>query len=233
MSWNVHDHRGERAVMVEVIQRLAPDVLLLQEAWRLPGSRRVIGSLAAAAGLRHIVGGRPAAGTAVLVSTALAGRASGRSIRLAVRPPWDRPRGVAILDLDPGPAAAVGQPRGRSGAGWRLASAHLGLSAAQRAAHVRTLTALLSGHPRRLVLAADLNEAPDGPSWRGLAPLVTDRMTGSAPTYPAAAPRLRIDAVLVSDDLEVTDLGLPGVAADRLALASDHRPVLVEIRPAG
>ena len=44
--------------------------------------------------------------------------------------------------------------------------------------------------------------------------------------FPAGSPVKRIDAVLVRGDVTVSHHGDPGVDAELLATASDHRPVL-------
>ncbi|MGH8970457.1 MAG: endonuclease/exonuclease/phosphatase family protein, partial [Actinomycetes bacterium] len=75
----------------------------------------------------------------------------------------------------------------------------------------------------------DLNEAPGQRAWTALHDGgLRDPDPASGPTFPATAPRKRIDAVLVSDEVEVVDYRVvdePGVAR-----ASDHRPVLAVLR---
>lgn len=49
------------------------------------------------------------------------------------------------------------------------------------------------------------------------------------PTYPARAPRVRIDVVLVDERLPVLGAHVPDDHA--VGLASDHRPLVVDVRP--
>ena len=97
-----------------------------------------------------------------------------------------------------------------------------------RLAQAADLLGFWNGRPRSAVLG-DLNAGPDAaPLLRlrdgglidALAPLDLD----AAPTFPAAAPRERIDYVLTSPDLRSTG----GVI--RRTTASDHLPVILELR---
>jgi endonuclease/exonuclease/phosphatase family metal-dependent hydrolase len=106
-----------------------------------------------------------------------------------------------------------------------VASVHLGLTVDERARHSELIVGLLRGTPR-LIVTGDLNEPPGGPSWRALEPLGRDTGTSDSPaTYPAAAPTLRLDAVLAGGDVQVTEPEWLPDAGDVL-LGSDHRPVL-------
>ncbi|MGQ4424198.1 endonuclease, partial [Streptomyces violaceoruber] len=57
---------------------------------------------------------------------------------------------------------------------------------------------------------------------------------GGEYTFPATAPDRRIDAVFVTEGIEVLGCGvpsgLPGVAEDDLRAATDHLPVLTALR---
>jgi endonuclease/exonuclease/phosphatase family metal-dependent hydrolase len=84
---------------------------------------------------------------------------------------------------------------------------------------------ILADDPRgaRQVLLGDFNAEPAAPE---LAPLWTAvRDAGDAgPTYPADVPVKKIDFVTVSPNVRVVDTEVIG------SLASDHRPVLAELR---
>lgn len=73
-----------------------------------------------------------------------------------------------------------------------------------------------------LILFGDLNAGPDADE---LAPLRFLRDAGEGMTYPAQSPTKRIDYVLVSSQLSVSD-----VRADSTD-ASDHRPVTAMVNP--
>lgn len=107
----------------------------------------------------------------------------------------------------------------------------LGLSEPERA---RQLTAALAWLAERspggrACFAGDLNSLPDSPSYRRLAeagfsdPFRTLEL-GDVPTDPAFAPRGRIDYVWLRA-LTPVAAGAPD------SLASDHRPVWVEVQP--
>jgi endonuclease/exonuclease/phosphatase family metal-dependent hydrolase len=110
-----------------------------------------------------------------------------------------------------------------------VACLHLGLTPAERSAHVRLLTGRVGDAPR-LVMAGDLNEGPGSASWQGLAALVRDPAPPAMPTFPAHGPRRRIDAVLVGPGVAVLDYDSWRAAPRDLQLSSDHRPVLVVLR---
>ncbi len=81
-----------------------------------------------------------------------------------------------------------------------------------------------------VVVAGDLNETPDGPAWARLrAAGFADEGDRSWRTFPADRPAKRLDALLVRGDVRVLSHGDPGLPADLLAAASDHRPVLARL----
>ena len=218
LSWNVRDHLGDPLAVQRVLRDAAPDVACLQEVSRWPGSRGRLGSLARATGLYYTCGGRPSAGTAILTS----GRTDVRSAtatRLPVSGWRTRPRGTA--------SAVVRLPRTET---IRVASVHLGLDEVERASHVDAFARQLAdGVPT--VVAGDLNETPDGPSWRTLQQHLTDTCPDGDPTFPAARPRSRIDAVLADPRIEVRTAGWPDdVSEADVIAASDHRPVFAVVR---
>ena len=78
-----------------------------------------------------------------------------------------------------------------------------------------------------VVVAGDLNEPPDGPSWQRLRQAgFVDHGSKKWRTFPADQPEKRIDALLVRGDVTVVAHGDPGVRDELLAAGSDHRPVL-------
>ncbi|WP_410016889.1 endonuclease/exonuclease/phosphatase family protein [Streptomyces sp. PU10] len=88
------------------------------------------------------------------------------------------------------------------------------------------------------VAGGDLNERPGGRTFRRLGDGLRDCWTaapwGGEYTFPATAPDRRIDAVFVTEGVEVLGCGvpsgLPGVAEDDLRAATDHLPVLTALR---
>jgi endonuclease/exonuclease/phosphatase family metal-dependent hydrolase len=219
LTWNVRDLLGDPLAVHRVLAAAGADVACLQEAPRLALSRGRLAALARHSGMLFACGGHASAGTAVLTSL----RTDVTDVR-ADRLPVDgwrtRPRGWASARVAlPGSAAVL------------VGSVHLGLAPEERADHAGRLVAAVRAQQLPAVLAGDLNEPPDGPSWRALADVVRDPGANSAPTFTARHPRRRIDAVLAAPEVEVLDYGWPpGVSEEDVLLASDHRPVLATIR---
>ncbi|WP_169944657.1 endonuclease/exonuclease/phosphatase family protein [Microbispora sp. H11081] len=230
-TYNVRGLRDDRAALVRVIRALRPDVLCLQEAPRLPGWRRQRRALARAAGLSVAAGGR-VGGTAVLTAPAvrlLRGR--GHRLRWFSGLEW---RSVALAVVE------------KDGERYAVCSAHLDLVAAARLSHAAQIVPLLERAAREFratpVLAGDLNETPGAPVWRLLGGRYTDCFAaarggaacgddGIGATFPARAPRVRIDAIFAGPGLTVLSYGGADVPPADLAAASDHRPVVAELAP--
>ncbi|MBE3009245.1 endonuclease/exonuclease/phosphatase family protein [Microbispora sp. NEAU-D428] len=237
-TYNVRGLKDDRRALVRVIRALRPDVLCLQEAPRLPGWRRERRALARAAGLSVAAGGR-VGGTAVLIAPAvrlLRGR--GHRLRWFAGLEW---RSIALAVVE----KTVEKDRER----YAVCSAHLDLHAGARLSHAAQIVPLLERAARQYgaapVLAGDLNETPGAPVWRLLAGRYTDGLSavrgaeprigaegddgGGGATFPARAPRVRIDAIFTGPGLTVVSYGGADVPAEDLAAASDHRPVVAEI----
>lgn len=210
MTYNIRMLKDDRAAVVAVLRACAPDVVAIQEPprggvvgrWRL---RR----LAAEAGLEVVVAGEGARTTALLARPELA-ITGARGMRLPSAPGRTL-RGLAIAEH----------------AGLRIISVHLGLSAHERSRQVVRIMPLVAAAPNCLVLG-DLNELPDGPSWRRLGMNLRDLAAHAGPTYSATAPVKRIDAVLGSRGVVAS--GARVVSDEHTARASDHLPVVVDVR---
>lgn len=211
VSWNLHGLRAGVDAVATVLAGAEPDVVLLQET----GGRADLARLAAALELR----------TSVDPSVPLRRRVRNA---VAVRKPWTieathhvrfpgswwSPRGAAVADVGLGPARL------------RAISAHLGLRAAERARHVRDLVAEVDRYNGPSVLGVDLNAAPHQPPGLFLAERMHDvwePSIGAGLTYPAQAPRARIDYVFATGQLTVRDAEV--VPTD----ASDHLPIVAEL----
>lgn len=198
MSWNVRSLRDGRSGVVRQLRALDADVVVLQEAprlvlWRL--SRRL---LAHQVGLRLVTRGR-AAGNCVLTRLPVT---SARTSQLPRHPGLHR-RGTAaaVLMLDGLPV--------------RVAGTHLDLDP-----QARLVTASAVRADPVDVLCADVNDEPGSPAWKLLADGLTD--PGAAPTFPARAPRRRLDALLVGPALRVVAFGVEATSAsDHLLLVAD------------
>ncbi len=233
LSWNVWKLFGDPLAVHRVLRAAEPDLVCLQEAPALLWSTRQLTALARAAGLHLVAGGRSAAGNAMLRSSRVQVHEA-EAIRF--RPlNWRIQRRGAVL-------ATVGLA-GESP--LQVVGVHLGLDPVERRAHVQELLARLSASPVStgrvatgrvatglpVVVAGDLNELPGGPSWQALAEVAMDPSTEAAPTFTAARPRKRIDAVLTGPGIEILEYGQWQPDPRDVALASDHLPVLAVIRP--
>ncbi|WP_432495105.1 endonuclease/exonuclease/phosphatase family protein [Kineococcus auxinigenes] len=225
---NVRELLDDSRALREVLRAAAADVLCLQEVPTHPLAAHRLGDLAADAGLQVVAAGRAGAGTAVLAAGRVDVRAAAvRALptpRLRARRPVRR-RGTA--------EALV---RVVAGAGWSVPvlvrSVHLGLDAAERVDHALRLLpdAGAAGRGAPLVLAGDLNEEPGGPARAVLTSRLSDAAElagGAFATFPARAPRRRIDAVLADGRLAVTAVGTPGVQG--AAAATDHLAVVADL----
>lgn len=210
VSWNVRSLRDDARGVARVLADLAPDVVLLQEAPRLLGSRCANWRLARRAGLTRVVGGASASGNLLLVG----GRTtvvSASTLRLPHRRGLHRRGAVlGVVELD----------------GTRLAvtGTHLDLDPVARvdsARRIRTAAARL-GAP--LVLGADVNEEPGGPAWAALAAGLVDTAAACGPTFPLRAPRRRIDVLLADPRLSVRAVAVP-----RVGPVTDHLPLVLDL----
>jgi endonuclease/exonuclease/phosphatase family metal-dependent hydrolase len=217
-TWNVHDLRDDADAVRHVLRSLRADVVCLQEVPRRLGGAWRLARLAHETGLVVAAGGRGSGGTAVLVARSWDVESSAVH-RMPVSHWWDRTRGVALASLSRPDDVRL-----------TAASVHLPLRSEQRLDHARRLLAVLPTGP--VVVAGDLNEEA-GPASRLLHGALTATAVG--PSYPARAPRRAIDAVLVTSGLSVlaarvagAELGLDDAT---VRSASDHLPVVVDLRP--
>lgn len=213
-SYNTRDFLDDRAAAARVVRALDPDVLCLQEVPRRLFAATRVAAFARQAGMAWSGHHRGSGGTTVFTS-ARVGIVRSVHRRLHVRFP-DRTRGYAVARVQvPGRPDLV------------VASVHLSLRADERERHAQAVLAGL-GRTDRTVICGDLNEDEQGHAWQLLAHGLR-LVSPTAPTYPARAPRRRLDVVFATPDLEV--LPHTGVALDPadLVAASDHRPVWVDL----
>jgi endonuclease/exonuclease/phosphatase family metal-dependent hydrolase len=213
VSYNVHGLKDDRAALIGVISKLGPDVLVVQEAPRRFRWRHRCAALADDLGMVVAVGGLPALGNLVLVS-----------LRVAVHETW-----CLRYPLTPGrhlrgAAFARGSVRGGR---FTVSGSHLATDATERPAQAALWKEELSRVEGPLIAAADLNEGPGGGAWRTVEDgLLSD--TGSLPTFPASLPNRRIDGIFVSPDIAIEKYEV--VDSDQARRASDHLPVLVDLK---
>jgi endonuclease/exonuclease/phosphatase family metal-dependent hydrolase len=221
VSWNVRSLRDDVDALVAAVRALGPDVLCLQEAPRFLRWRHALAELARRCGLPYTCGGATTGGPALLTSLRVQVDAT-FEWRLS-RTPRHFQRGVAAARVRVG------------GASLLVASTHLGLSAPERERHAGEILELLAGRAgTAVVLAADLNETDAGGAWRtflaaGLRDTYPVVPRGGGATFPARAPRRRIDAVFADATIGVAACGVPDIDPALLARATDHLPVLADL----
>ncbi|GAA1418024.1 endonuclease/exonuclease/phosphatase family protein [Streptomyces thermospinosisporus] len=229
LSYNVRSLRDDTAALARVIKACAPDLVLVQEAPRFFRWRKKLAQLAHAADLVILTGGATAAGPAILCS---------------LRATAERTEDV-LLPLTPGLhrrgfATAVVR---FAGARLGVLSCHLSLDTNERYEQggmlLDRLAALGTEHA---IAGGDLNERPDGRTFRRLAAELQDCWAtapwGTEHTWTPGNPYQRIDAIFATKGIEVLGCGVPtghpGVTEADLRAASDHLPVLAALRvPAG
>ncbi|MEO3823480.1 endonuclease/exonuclease/phosphatase family protein [Actinomadura sp. B10D3] len=225
LSYNIRSLRDDRAAVARVVRAIGPDAVCLQEVPRFWGWRLRRRRLAGACGLR-IAAGRRACGLAVLAAPRV--RRVAREFHLLTPDPDLHRRALAVAVLEIG--------------GRRLiaASTHLDLRDGPRLRHVDEILAHLDRarerHGAPVVLAGDVNEEPGGESWSRLTRRLRDayavRPAGEELTFSARNPRRRIDAVFADPEVEIIGCGVPP-GGDDYVLATDHRPLVADLRIPG
>lgn len=217
MTYNILLGGQRETPLHHVVRDSRPDVLLVNECPKSPllWKRRCEG-LASKWDMEFVAGGRPAGSNMISVRSGV-GVKSVSSERLP-QPLFQPRRGIASAQV---------RVHGRL---LGVVSCHLSLDRERRAEEVGRVIAAAGRLRGPVVLAGDLNEPPDGPSWRTLRQAgFVDHGGRSWRTFPAQHPNRRIDALLVRGEVTVLRHGDPGVDEELLATASDHRPVLAEI----
>ncbi|MET8945611.1 endonuclease/exonuclease/phosphatase family protein [Streptomyces sp. NPDC004542] len=225
LSYNIRSLRDDTDALARVITACAPDLVLVQEAPRFFRWRKKLARLAAASGQVVLTGGATAAGPAILCG-----------LRATVERTED-----VLLPLTPGLhrrgfATAVVR---FGGARIGVLSCHLSLQQDERHDQGGMLLDRLAGMGvRHAVAGGDLNERPEGPTFRRLADGLQDCWAtapwGGEHTWIRDEPHRRIDAIFATKGIEVLGCGVPqdhpGVTEADLTRATDHLPVLAALR---
>ncbi|WP_406478819.1 endonuclease/exonuclease/phosphatase family protein [Streptomyces sp. NBC_01615] len=225
LSYNIRSMRDDTAALARIIRACEPDLVLIQEAPRFFRWRKKLARLAAASGQVILSGGATAAGPALLCS-----------LRATVERTED-----VLLPLTPGQhrrgfATAVVR---FGGARLGVLSCHLSLRQDERYEQGGMLLDRLAGLGTRYAVAGgDLNDRPDGRTFKRLAAALQDGWAthswGAENTSAHTHPHQRIDAIFATPGVEVlgcgVPVGLPGVTETDLRAATDHLPVLAALR---
>jgi endonuclease/exonuclease/phosphatase family metal-dependent hydrolase len=235
MSYNIRSGNDNLAGTAEAIRAQSPDIVGLQEVdvhW---------------AARSNFVDQATALGETLGMEVRF-----GRIYQLAGTQPNDPPRefGVALLsrfpivdwtnhiitrlstqEQNPQPAPLPGFLEAKvdvRGTAVRVFDTHLDYRADPRVRQqqVTDMLAHIGDASTPTLLFGDLNAPPDAPEIKPLLERLHDAWPASAGqglTYPADAPQKRIDYVLVSTHFRVRSATVP------VTLASDHRPVVVDL----
>jgi endonuclease/exonuclease/phosphatase family metal-dependent hydrolase len=212
--------KDDKIAVAAVIRACNPDVVCIQEAPRFLRWRSKAAELARTSGLLVVTGGRTAGAMLLLARQGVDVEAK-HDVLLSKAPKLHQ-RGLAIGVLK------------ILGARICVASMHLDLEAGERRKHVDEvfthLDRVRKGAP--IILAGDVNEEPGEPAWEAITARLTDAgavaPTGDIVTFSAQNPHKIIDGIFVDPSIEVISCGVPDVPG--VQQASDHRPVLAELR---
>jgi endonuclease/exonuclease/phosphatase family metal-dependent hydrolase len=217
LTYNVRSLRDDAAAVTRVIRACRPDVVAIQEAPRFLRWRSKAAALARRSGLVVVGGGRPAAGNLLLSSLSVEVESTRDVLFSKDAGLHQRGAALAVLRLN--------------GARFAVVGTHLDLVEGPRLRHIAELHGALAVFvPADVptVVAGDMNDRPGSPAWT----LLTERRVDAAPTgdeytYSASNPQRRIDAVFADPALRV--LSAEVVDSPDVRIASDHRPLLVEL----
>lgn len=216
LSYNVRSLRDDRDAVAAVVRQCRPDVVCVQEAPRFLRWRSKRAALARLSGMVVLAGERPA-GLMVMCGLRVTPLRTGY-VLLSKRPRLHQ-RAVCLAAVE------------IAGQRFTVASVHCSLDQDERRVHAAEILAAVRDWPDPLILAGDINESADGPLWRALVDsgLQDAGAAANVPTSTARAPRRRIDGIFVHPRLEVVSCEVPTPA--EVTRASDHLPVLAEVRP--
>jgi endonuclease/exonuclease/phosphatase family metal-dependent hydrolase len=223
LSYNIRSMRDDRSALARVISGAEADVVVVQEAPRFLRWRSTCAALARTSGVVVVGGGRPA-GANLIMSTLSVDVEAVHDVAFT-RDAGLHHRGavIAVLRL--------------AGTRFAVAGTHLDLKPDPRLRHVGELHAVVgrvvpAGVPT--IVAADVNDRPGSATWDALTATRADTFavlglaeTPAAFTSTATNPHQRIDGVFA--DPAVTVRSAQVLDGPDVRVASDHRPVLVEL----
>lgn len=231
LTYNVHgcvgsDRRLDPARIVEVIARLQPDVVALQELDVGRGRSGAIdqaGVIGAGLQMEHVF--HPAMHMAgEKYGDAILSRLPMKTVKVGGLPSHGEPRGAIWCEIE------------HDGRMLNVVNTHLGVTRRERLKQLDTLLGQdWLDHPacreRDLVLMGDFNSVPSSPAFARLGSKLTvahpPELRFAAPTFPARMPLLRLDHIFHTSNLRTLSVE---VDRSRLArAASDHLPLLATL----
>lgn len=219
-TYNLRGLKDDADAAARVVRAIDPDVLLLQEVPRYPGSSYAIAAFARSARLLWSGRTRLVSGTSLMTSVrVLSSDSSDRRLKVGLR---ENPRSYTVARV-----SFPGRPT------VTVVSVHLSLVGEQRVRHVGTVLSELAedlsvGDDAPLVLGGDLNEDHEGPAWGVVSSRLTE-VSDERPTFPAARPQHRLDAIFSRGHLTAAHGDTTLLEGMPLAAATDHLPVWVDL----
>jgi len=219
LTYNIRSLRDDRAAVARVIRAAEPHVVCIQEAPRFLRWRSTCAALARRCGLVIVGGGRPA-GANLLMSTLSVDSLRVEDVLFSRIRRLER-RGAALAELS------------YAGSRFVIAGTHLDLEQPARLRHVDDLHRAVGGFAGDLpsIVAGDINDEPASQVWARLSGARPDVFaavgTGEGHTYSARNPVRRIDGVFA--DRRIAAVSATVIDSPDTRVASDHRPVLVEL----
>lgn len=215
VSYNVHSLRDDLSALARVVDSLAPDVCVVQEAPRRFRWRQKCAALAHSFGLYYAEGGLPSLGNLILTN-----------LRVRVTESWSLKYPLIPGRHMRGAAFARCSVPGQEGS-FLVVGTHLSTDDSERPGQAALLQPHLRAAREPVIVAADVNESDSGPSWQMLAADLVDAGAGGPNTYPARSPDRRIDAIFASPSVKV--LSYEVIATPEALRASDHLPLVVDL----
>ncbi|MDE5573355.1 MAG: endonuclease/exonuclease/phosphatase family protein [Muribaculaceae bacterium] len=220
MTYNVHngiglDKNRDHARIADVISSEKPDFVGIQEVDSMTnrsGNMFVLGDIAQKAGME------PTFAPAIpwdggIYGIGLLSKTKPNKVKRVTLPGREEKRTMVIAEFDK----------------YIIINTHLSLTPEDALESVKIIHEILpSLGSKPVILMGDLNSLPDSPVIKALQNDFTIVSPDNTPTFPANNPTERIDYIMISKghNFNVTRAE---VIDDRIA--SDHRPVIVEILP--
>lgn len=220
LTYNVRSMRDDGAALGRVIRSAAPDVVVVQESPRFARWRSRCAELARLANLVVVSGGRHA-GANLILSSLSVDIVSSTDV-LFTRDLLLHRRGTAIAVLS------------KLGTRFAVAGIHLDLVEGPRLRHIDELDIAIGRHVPddvATIVAGDVNDHPGTPTWAALTARRSDAYAAVGTSVPFTVPAAGADQTLdgVFADASVKIVAARVLDGRDVEMASDHRPVLVDL----
>lgn len=220
LSYNIRSLRDDEDAVMRVIKAAEPNVVAIQEAPRFLRWRSTAARIARRSGLVVVTGGRPAAANLLLSGLEVTVETTRDVLFTKDRRLHQRGTAMAVMSL--------------AGQRFAVAGIHLDGVEEPRYRHVGELHAAIDAFVPDdvpVIIAGDVNDDPGSRVWTALHEGAVDSWAvagdGDGTTSSIVLPLRRIDGVFVDERLTVRRSTV--INSTDVQIASDHRPVLVDI----